>query len=157
MGNIQAGQLVMDEVKYLPHDHSEFPDLLLDAGDLLFNRTNSAELVGKSAVYRGHPSPCSYASYLIAVRFLQGCCPDLVAYFINSALGRQWVKSVASRPPTTGVRPSSRPPPGRPSRTCYARCAPTFGRSSGSTSGRPGDWRAGPVSGLRRTPCFNPL
>jgi type I restriction enzyme S subunit len=97
MGNIRDGQLVMDDVKFLPHDHTEFPGLFLDAGDLLFNRTNSAELVGKTAVYRGNPSPCSFASYLIAVRFLAGCSADLVSYFINSALGRLWVKSVASQ------------------------------------------------------------
>jgi type I restriction enzyme S subunit len=97
MGNIKDGLLVMDDVKYLPHDHPEFPDLLLEPGDLLFNRTNSAELVGKTAVYRGQPSPCSYASYLIAVRFLRGFSPDLAAYYINSALGKVWLKSVMSQ------------------------------------------------------------
>jgi type I restriction enzyme S subunit len=97
MGNIQVGKLVMGDVKYLPHQHTEFPELILESGDILFNRTNSAELVGKTAVYRGHPSPCSYASYLISVRLLPGCYPDLVAYFINSTLGRQWVKSVVNQ------------------------------------------------------------
>src|SRR5262249_17709760 len=38
-----------------------------------------------------------YASYLIAVRTLPGCQPDVVAFFINSALGRRWVKSVVSQ------------------------------------------------------------
>ena len=67
MGNIKDGSLVLDSFKYLPTDHEEFPALLLQDGDLLFNRTNSAELVGKSAVYRGNPSPCSCASYLIRI------------------------------------------------------------------------------------------
>ncbi len=97
MGNIQAGQLIMDDVKYLPHDHTEFPELLLEPGDLLFNRTNSAELVGKTAIYRGNPSPCSYASYLIAIRFLPGCRADSVAYYINSTFGRAWAKSVVAQ------------------------------------------------------------
>jgi type I restriction enzyme S subunit len=94
MGNLDWGSLRLDNLKYLPADHSEFPDLLLEDGDLLFNRTNSPELVGKSAVYRGVPHPCSYASYLIALRFSAGCLPDWLSFFLNSHHGRIWVKSV---------------------------------------------------------------
>ena len=35
--------------------------------DVLFNRTNSAELVGKTAVYRS-PEPMAYAGYLVRLR-----------------------------------------------------------------------------------------
>jgi type I restriction enzyme S subunit len=94
MGNLFNGGLDLDKLKYLPDDHDEFPDLLLQDGDLLFNRTNSPELVGKSAVYRGIPSPCSYASYLIALRFFSGCLPDWLAFYLNSVFGRRWVKTV---------------------------------------------------------------
>ena len=88
MGNIQGGELDLDQLKYLPRDHDEFPELLLKKGDLLFNRTNSAELVGKCAVYEGVPEVCSYASYLIGVRFPPGCDSRFIAMFINSVLGR---------------------------------------------------------------------
>jgi len=94
MGNISNGTLDLADLKYLAVDHQEFPELLLQNGDLLFNRTNSPELVGKSAVYRGIPTPCSYASYLIAVRALSGLQTDLLAYFLNSVFGRVWVKRV---------------------------------------------------------------
>ncbi len=97
MGNIAEGRLHLQSVKYLPVAHSEFPELLLTSGDLLFNRTNSAELVGKTAVYHGTPRPCSFASYLIRVRLIDGCLPDYIAYFINSPLGRAWIASVASQ------------------------------------------------------------
>ena len=97
MGNIVDGRLSTDALKYLPAGHSEFPDLLLDAGDVLFNRTNSAELVGKTAVYRGVPSPCSFASYLIRVRLIDGYAPDSLAYYLNSSLGRAWVASVVAQ------------------------------------------------------------
>jgi type I restriction enzyme, S subunit len=94
MGNIQDGDLDFSNLKYLPADHDEFPGLHLQDGDLLFNRTNSPELVGKTAVYRSQISPCSFASYLISVRF-SGCyLPELASAFINSAYGRRWVKSV---------------------------------------------------------------
>ena len=77
MGNITAdGGLLLDDLKYLPNEHEAFPGLLLEPGDLLFNRTNSAELVGKTAVYSGIPSRCSFASYLIRVRLLEGVDGD---------------------------------------------------------------------------------
>ena len=97
MGNIQNGLLDLSDLKYLPEDHDEFPDLLLRKGDLLFNRTNSAELVGKSAVYEGAPSPCSFASYLISVRALKGCDTRVLCYYLNSLFGRAWIASVVSQ------------------------------------------------------------
>ena len=97
MGNIQDGKFDFDKLKYLPKAHDEFPELLLAKGDLLFNRTNSAELVGKTAVFKDTPSPCSFASYLIRVRFGGGCVPDFVSYFINSVFGRAWIADVVSQ------------------------------------------------------------
>jgi type I restriction enzyme S subunit len=97
MGNIQDGSIDAGDLKYLPWNHAEFPDLLLRDGDLLFNRTNSAELVGKSAVYHGNPNPCSYASYLIGVRMVRGCNPEFVGYYLNSWYGRAWIASVVSQ------------------------------------------------------------
>ena len=44
------------------------PYLLLQKGDLLFNRTNSRELVGKVGLFDGHGSPVTFASYLVRMR-----------------------------------------------------------------------------------------
>jgi len=96
MGNIQNGQLLYDKMRYLPIDHKEFPTLLLQSGDILFNRTNSAELVGKTAVYENIGSPCSFASYLIRVRLIS-VIPPIVAYYINSPFGRKWIQSTVSQ------------------------------------------------------------
>ncbi|MFN4014234.1 MAG: restriction endonuclease subunit S [Reyranella sp.] len=96
MGNIQDGKLDFSSLKYLPNNHIEFPELLLVKGDVLFNRTNSAELVGKTAVYSGNPSKASFASYLIRLR----CCgllPQLLSSYINSSHGREWVASVVNQ------------------------------------------------------------
>jgi len=97
MGNIIDGDLRFDGLKYLPANHGEFPRLLLEAGDLLFNRTNSPELVGKTAVYEGALGKCSFASYLIRVRLLEGVSPKLISTYINSSYGRKWVKSVVTQ------------------------------------------------------------
>lgn len=95
MGNIQEGHLDYTRLKYLPSNHEEFPELFLEDGDLLFNRTNSPELVGKTAVYRSERTPCSYASYLIAVRFSRNYAPELASACLNSTHGRHWIKTVA--------------------------------------------------------------
>lgn len=97
MGNIVEGELRLDEFKYFPTNHDEFPKLLLKPGDLLFNRTNSPELVGKTAVYADSPKECSFASYLIRVRLVDGAVPKLLAAYINSSHGRNWVKSVVTQ------------------------------------------------------------
>ena len=97
MGNIQAGSFDFSDLKYLPSHDTEAEKTLLANGDLLFNRTNSAELVGKSAVYReGHPLAC-FASYLIRVSFGEGCLPDYVCTFINSQHGRAYIGQVRSQ------------------------------------------------------------
>lgn len=97
MGNIVNGRLVFEALKYLPPEHQEFPELLLRPGDVLFNRTNSPELVGKTAVYSAeHPSPCSFASYLIRLR-LRDYEPSLFAAYVNSGYGRAWIRSCVSQ------------------------------------------------------------
>ena len=97
MGNVVDGRLRLENLKFLPEDNNEFPALLLQPGDVLFNRTNSPELVGKAAVYRGVPVPCSYASYLIRVRLDSTCLPDWLCYYLSSPAGRLWAKSVVSQ------------------------------------------------------------
>lgn len=97
MGNLVNGRINASDLKYLRHDHEEFPALLLRDGDLLFNRTNSPELVGKTAVFRGLPGQWSFASYLIRVRFATGVVPEYVSHYLNSAYGRRWVSESVSQ------------------------------------------------------------
>lgn len=97
MGNIVDGEVVFDSLKYLPNSHSEFPRLLLVTGDLLFNRTNSPELVGKTAVFGGEHPTCSFASYLIRAQLAAGAEPYFFSSYINSSHGRSWIKSVVTQ------------------------------------------------------------
>ncbi len=96
MGNIQRGQLDWSVLKFLPKAHADFPRLILQPGDLLFNRTNSAELVGKAAVY-DDPRPASFASYLIRVRFGPTVDARWANLVINSPRGREYIGSVVSQ------------------------------------------------------------
>ncbi|MEV4121034.1 restriction endonuclease subunit S [Micromonospora sp. NPDC049645] len=97
MGNIQGGEISTRSLKYLPASHPDIESLLLDEMDVLFNRTNSAELVGKSAAFRGELKAATFASYLIRCRLLDGVEPNWVALVINSSVGRLYVRSVMSQ------------------------------------------------------------
>ena len=68
MGNIQDGVVVWGNEKKIPATSDEFPALFLKKFDLLYNRTNSAELVGKTGIYLGEDDCKTFASYLIRVQ-----------------------------------------------------------------------------------------
>ncbi|MDA8074822.1 MAG: restriction endonuclease subunit S [Actinomycetota bacterium] len=98
MGNIQGGQVDLSAgVKFLPRDDPDASKFALRRGDLLFNRTNSPELVGKSAVYSGEDGAACFASYLIRVRLTDACDPRWVALYLNSPAGRRWAASVRTQ------------------------------------------------------------
>ena len=68
MGNITyQGRWDFTDLKYLDLSVKEKDKYLVKEGDLLFNRTNSKELVGKTAVYE-EDRPMAFAGYLIRVR-----------------------------------------------------------------------------------------
>ena len=70
MGDIQDGQVILKARKKVPHQIDDLPQLFLRCFDLLYNRTNSAELVGKTGIYLGEDDAYTFASYLIRIRFL---------------------------------------------------------------------------------------
>jgi type I restriction enzyme, S subunit len=81
MGNIQNGELNFDGVGFV---NSVPKELLLEAGDLLFNRTNSLELVGKVGIFRGHSNDgVTFASYLVRLRVNQRALPGFLNYLLN--------------------------------------------------------------------------
>ena len=63
MGNLQNGRIVLDKLVYTS-DPKEIEKYPLEYNDLLFNRTNSKELVGKVAIYKNE-IPAIYAGYLV--------------------------------------------------------------------------------------------
>ena len=68
MNNLQDGEIDLSEVRRAKLSVKESSELNLMPGDILFNRTNSLDLVGKVAIVRDLPSPISFASYLIRLR-----------------------------------------------------------------------------------------
>lgn len=73
MGNLQNGKVIYDKLAYTSDD-KEICKYPLKIDDLLFNRTNSKELVGKTAIYKGE-HPAIYAGYLVRIEL---CHADTV-------------------------------------------------------------------------------
>ena len=65
MGNLQGGKIDYSNLVYTSNDY-DIERCHLEYNDLLFNRTNSKELVGKTAIYKAE-IPAIYAGYLIRV------------------------------------------------------------------------------------------
>src|SRR5262245_31046219 len=94
MNNLFEGRLDLGDMKHVVLPPSEVAGLALKDGDILINRTNSKELVGKCAVF--HESPLYvFASYLIRLRTNDEADPDYVAWVINSVLGRQQIDALS--------------------------------------------------------------
>lgn len=91
MPNIHQGRIRWENVSTVELPHTEMPKYELAKGDILFNRTNSAELVGKTAVFDGS-RPAVFASYLIRYRARTDVAdPHFVAAYINSPFGKAYI------------------------------------------------------------------
>lgn len=93
MGNIQNGRLVWDKLVYTSDDE-EIAKYPLQYNDLLFNRTNSKELVGKTAIYKSE-FPAIYAGYLVRVTPLL-MCSDYLNYVMQSQFYWSYCQTVRS-------------------------------------------------------------
>ncbi|MEZ8943466.1 restriction endonuclease subunit S [Vibrio sp. 10N.247.311.12] len=91
MGDIQNGKLILGEHKVMSSDVDELPNLYVKNNDVLYNRTNSAELVGKTGIYKGEDDKYSFASYLIRIRCNSAnISPDYLNLSMNTPLFRQY-------------------------------------------------------------------
>jgi type I restriction enzyme S subunit len=94
MGNLTSdGRIDMSELKYLDLSKGDAERYLVRSGDVLFNRTNSPDLVGKTAVYRG-TSPVAFAGYLIRLRMADGHSPDYLAGYLNTRYGKRVLRGM---------------------------------------------------------------
>jgi type I restriction enzyme S subunit len=84
MGNVSDGSVSMDELKFVDAVPEEL--LLLD-GDLLYNRTNSLELIGKVGLFSAPPESglVSFASYLVRMRTNAKATTRYLSYLLNTA------------------------------------------------------------------------
>lgn len=85
MGNITTqGRIDLSSLGFVDLTADEFKKLKLESGDIIFNRTNSTELVGKTACWR-LDIDAVIASYLVKLRLNLNVVPEFFAALLNSA------------------------------------------------------------------------
>ncbi len=95
MNNISYyGELILDNLKYISLDKENIDKYRLYKGDILFNRTNSKELVGKTAVFNAD-GDFVFASYIIRFRVDENkLIPQFVGYYFNSKKSKDYLSSL---------------------------------------------------------------
>ena len=84
MNNITYdGELDLSEIKYIDIPDSELSKCTVRRGDVLFNRTNSKELVGKTCVY-DQDEMMVLAGFVIRIRVNDRVLPEFLAAFLNT-------------------------------------------------------------------------
>ncbi len=102
MGNMQNGKIDWKDLKYTS-DEKEINQYLLKKGDVLFNRTNSPELVGKTVEYKGGRKAI-FAGYLIRINQIKTI---LNSSYLNWFLNSHPAKIYGSHVKTDGVNQSN--------------------------------------------------
>lgn len=102
MGNLQNGEIDWSDLAY-SNDKEDIEKYKLMPGDVLFNRTNSPALVGKTSIYRGE-YPAIYAGYLIKLDYDRSrITGEYLNYSLNTISAKEYCNSVK----TDGVNQSN--------------------------------------------------
>jgi len=97
MNNLQDGRLTTANLQYVDLGENELSKFRLRRNDLLFNRTNSIDLVGKTAVF-DVPGTFVFASYLIRLTTdPETLDPSFAYYYLNYPATQVRLKQLASR------------------------------------------------------------
>lgn len=92
MTNLGNGGVTDLNLKYCDLSESDFKSYRVHDGDVLFNRTNSVELVGRSGIFR-LDGDFVFASYLVRLRSRPDeLMPDYMNEFINSLIGQRRIR-----------------------------------------------------------------
>lgn len=101
MGNIQDGQIHFTNMEFVEEVEEA---LLLEKHDILYNRTNSSDQVGKAALFLGSKSDAvTFASYLVRLRTNHRVLPE----FLNHVLNTQGFLSFARKLAIPSVQQSN--------------------------------------------------
>lgn len=95
MGNLTWGGFDLRTTEKVAIRHLNGSDLMLQPGDLLFNTRNSADLVGKSAVWQGQFPTAAFDNNLNRIRLKPIADPAFFGLFLNTGVGKRRVQSLA--------------------------------------------------------------
>ena len=97
MNNLGDGRIDASDLKYVDLDEGDFAKFRVRKRDVLFNRTNSYELVGKTAIF-DIEGDFVFASYLIrVVPDSAQLLPEYLSYYLNWDDAQRRLKMLATR------------------------------------------------------------
>lgn len=95
MNNITYdGTLDLADVKRINVSDSDLENYVVRYGDVLFNRTNSRDLVGKTCVF-DRKEPMIIAGYIIRLRMNGLVLPEYLSLFMNTRYAKKLLLSMA--------------------------------------------------------------
>ena len=93
----EDGKVHYRDIQFVDLDSESYDRFRVKPGDLLFNRTNSIDLVGRMAIIEDD-RPAVFASYLVRlVVDANRCIPEFLNYFMNWPRTQGEIKKLASR------------------------------------------------------------
>ena len=98
MDDIKDCFLMDDEVKYIEISEPIFEQFKLEVNDILFNRVNAEEFVGRTGIFK-LKGDYVFASYLIRLRVKPNCeiLPDYLNIFLNTKYGKKQIRRYSRR------------------------------------------------------------
>ena len=97
MTNQQNGEIIGTSLQYVNISNADLVRFKVNRGDLLFNRTNSIDLVGRTALF-DLEGDFVFASYLIRLALADGLLePRFVNEYLNHDLTQARLKGLATR------------------------------------------------------------
>lgn len=97
MNSMQSGKLILSDLQYVDLEEGLFKKYKLNKGDLLFNRTNSYELVGKVSIFE-EDVDFVFASYLVRMTVDRSrILPEFLNHYLNWLPSQERLKMLASR------------------------------------------------------------
>jgi type I restriction enzyme S subunit len=98
VANVQRGYLDIREIKTIDVPDPEMPKYRLAEGDILLCEGNSADLVGRGAIWKGEIVDCVHQNHVLRVRLDQHrTIPEFILAYINSPSGQAYFRSKAKR------------------------------------------------------------
>ena len=96
VANVQRGQLDLSEIKYIEVSDAEMEALRLQHGDLLVCEGNSADLVGRPAIWNDEIPDCVHQNHILKVRVnREAAIPEYVLEYMQTPPARSYFRSRA--------------------------------------------------------------
>ena len=98
VANVQRGYLDLRKIKTIDVPERDMPKYKVQTGDVLLCEGNSAELVGRGAIWNGEIENCVHQNHVLRVRLNPArALPAFVLAYINSSSGQAYFRSKAKR------------------------------------------------------------